>query len=347
MATWQLDAYTHWHAGHALVQAALPFRRLRAARVPGGPGVLEADFGVWDDLGGVEPGIHELRLLEDGVVRFAGPLLDADVADPREDSVKFQAEGLLTWFREPGRLITSDLSYTAIAQEQIAWNLIAHTQAQANGDLGIVQGSHTGSSVTRDRDYCAGERPNVWDELEAFTSLDDGLDLEIDPATRAFNTWSPQRKPATGITLDGTKLDEISFVRSARDQVTYVSGIGEGKCKAYIYEASDAGVAATAGRKHVSLDASSNKTAEVDAEARELLRARKRARFDAHVSFRDNGPGVPAWTSLVPGGTLTLTDDRGYATYSKTLRIVEVAVNLEADAPTVAQIEVLLSSAVD
>lgn len=341
---WQLDLYDR--TGATLKKANLPFWALTAGWVLNGPGSLEADFDLYADFGAEppEPNRHELRLLRNGTVEWAGPILDVDV-DPEAETVKLIAEGLWSWLR--AAVAVSNLIYTATNQHEIAWGLIAHAQGQANGSIGIVQGTHTGSLVTRSRSYCATERPNIGDAVEAFTQLDDGFDFEVDPATRAFNTWSPQRKPATGITLNGTKLDEMPYRLSGRDQATYVSGRGDGPCAPVVYDAWDAALAAIYGHRHVALDTQSDTQAETEAEAREELRSRKQLRHDQTVKFRDGAANSPAWGTYPVGGTLTVGDDRGYATYSKTLRIVERRVHLDNQTPTTAHVELVLSSAVD
>ncbi|HXF72686.1 MAG TPA: hypothetical protein VNO79_08785 [Actinomycetota bacterium] len=344
MAVWRLDLYDR--VGATLKKQGLPFLACSARWVLNGPGALEADFDLYADFGAElpEPGRHELKLLRDGVVVWAGPIWEADV-DPDQETVKLTAEGLWSWLRS--RVVTENLHYTSVAQQEIAWGLIAHTQAQTDGALGLVQGAHSGSSVARTRHYCGRDRPNIADAVEAFTALDDGFDFEIDPATRAFNTWSPQRKPATGIALDGTKVDLMPYRLSARDLVTYVTGRGEGDCAPILADVSDATLAASYGRRQVAVDVRGDTTAEVQAEAREELRAGKRVRHDQEIRFRDGGTGAPAWSSLELGGTLMVSDDRGYATYSKTLRIVERSVLLTNETPTVAYVGLVLSSAVD
>ncbi len=345
MATWQLDLYDR--IGSTLVQADLPFRRLTARWVLNGPGALEADFRRDDDLGGLVLGANELHLKRDGTTVWAGLALDADVnPDEHGDkAVKITADGL--WCHLADRIVRSDLIYTGVNQQQIAWNLIAHTQSQTNGALGFVQGTHTGANVARDRYYCASERPNIRDAIEDFTSFDDGFDFELDPATRAFNTWSPQRKTALGITLDGTVLDTMPYTASARDLRTYITGIGNNDCGPILQEASDLTLAGTYGRREASIDTQTDTASEVQAEANEELRSSKRVRHDMTITFRDGRAGTPAWGTYHPGDVLTVTDDRGFATYTKLLRISEIAVHLDNATPTVAHVDLVLSSAVD
>lgn len=345
MATWTLDAYNR--VGTVLVQADLPFKALTASYGLNSGGTLEAEFSLnASGLTNVLVGQHELQLKRNGTVVWAGPLMQTDV-DPDGHRVRFLAEGLLSWFAS--RIITSDLYYSAVNQQTIAWNLIDHTQGQANGSLGITLGAHTGSNVTRTRAYCGiYERPNVLEELFKFTEPDDGLDFEIDPAARTFKTWQGRRGSASGIALTGSSVDSLTYTESARELVTYADAIGEGDCKPNVQTYTAPGSEPTTyGRRHVVEDVDHTITADILGVAKELVNAGKRPRFDATVTFREGGTGAPAWGAWGVGDTLTLQDSRGYSTFGpKTLRVVDWTVNLDQGLPNVPVFELALSSAV-
>jgi hypothetical protein len=344
VATWTLDVYNR--TGTTLVQADLPFRSVSARFELNGPGSLEADFSLYaSGITAAEVGKHELQLKRNGTVWWAGPLRQVDVdADAR--TVRFQARGLLAWLED--RVVTSDLYYNAVNQETIAWNLIDHTQSQANGALGIVQGSHTGASNARTRAYCGiYERPNVMEELLKFTELENGLDFDINPANRHFRTWRGRRGSASGITLSGANLDTLRYVQSAEEMVTYADAIGEGDCKPNVQSASaPAGTLTDYGRRHVAVDVDHTITADIAEEANELVYNGKRPRLDAEVTFRIGGTGAPGWAAWDIGDTLTLTDNRGYSNFSQTVRIVDYGIALDRGLPGVEMVEMSLSSAV-
>jgi len=344
VTTWTLDLRDR--TGGALIKADVAFKSLTAKWVLNAPGALEAEFRHDADLGGARIGTAEFQLKRDGVVVWAGPWRGTDV-DARAHRIRVNAEGLHSWFRS--RIVTSDLVYTATAQQEIAWNLLNHTQGQTHGSLGIVQGTHTGSTINRDRFYCSSEAPNIGEEVEAFLAYSDGFDFEINPATRAFNTWAPSRMAASGISLSGSSVDHLTWTEDVRDVQNYVTAIGNSNCGAILVTVSDAGLAASYGRLHGVIDAddADDTKGEVTAVANEGLRVGRRLRMDANVIFREHGTGAPAFANLIPGNTLLLSDNRGYSTFTNVeLRMVEIGVSLDNGLPGEAVFDLALTSAV-
>lgn len=76
-----------------------------------------------------------------------------------------------------GRLLHSDLTYTAQDQGEILWGLIAHTQAQAGGSWGVTKGTVTTGQV-RDRSYFIGE--NIGDLAGKLQEVINGMYWTID-----------------------------------------------------------------------------------------------------------------------------------------------------------------------
>lgn len=91
------------------------------------------------------------------------------------------------------RYVNSALSYTAVSQGQIVWNLIQHTQGQTNGGLGITLGS-TGPTVPRDRAYEIGA--NILDSIVELSQIDLGIVWRIDANLQLFVTQIPSTYPA-------------------------------------------------------------------------------------------------------------------------------------------------------
>jgi hypothetical protein len=103
------------------------------------------------------------------------------------------------------RLYSTDtLTFTAMDQAEIAWALIATTQAHTGGALGISKG-WTGTSptgITRDRTYEAGD--SVGERITELGEVIDGFDWDITPVSPSglrFDVWYPQRGVDRGVIL--------------------------------------------------------------------------------------------------------------------------------------------------
>jgi hypothetical protein len=341
---WTLDIRDR--VGSTLLKSGVAFKSLTAHWVLNGAGSIEVELRHDADIGSALVGQAELQLLRNGTIVWAGPWLGSDV-DPRGRRLRMNGEGLWWWFRR--RVITSDLLYASTNQHQIAWNLLNHTQGQSFGSLGIIQGTHTGTNKARSRFYCKENVLNVAEEVEAFTQYDVGLDFNINPATRAFDTWSPSRRSSSGISLDGSSVDTLTWTEDMRDVLTYYTGVGDSDCGAVLATATDGTQANTYGRLQEAGDADDedDTSGEVTEFATEALNSRKRPRFDGTVIFREGGTGAPAFSSLIPGNTLLLSDTRGYSTFTnKLLRIADVGVSLDEGLPNIAVFTLELTSEV-
>lgn len=95
----------------------------------------------------------------------------------------------------------------AVDQEEIAWSLIARTQARTGGNLGITRASST-TGVDRNRTYEAGSL--IGDLIENLSQVDDGFEWDIDPDL-AFQLYYPARGGDNGFLLDwGGSVEGVS-----------------------------------------------------------------------------------------------------------------------------------------
>lgn len=162
-------------------------------RLLAGPGALELDVDPFDPLAPrrSDLGAVEVYVYVDGSPWWGGPLWN----------VKGSDSGLLTYSgRElesylADRPIEADLSFAGVDQATILWDLLAHTQGQADGDLGIVS-AIAATGVTRTRDYYVDERPTVDSLMGAFRDLVNGVEWAIvvrADGSRALTTYHPAR----------------------------------------------------------------------------------------------------------------------------------------------------------
>jgi hypothetical protein len=144
---------------------------------PGGETVT-----VWEEedpssLHNLEPGRVALYLERDGVVVWSGPLWTLDV-DLVAGTADIGAEGWLSYWRR--RRVRSTLTYTATDQATIATGLLAHAQAQTQGDIGFLTSSVLATGRLRDRIYLAEERGNIGTLLEQLAAVQDGFEFAFE-----------------------------------------------------------------------------------------------------------------------------------------------------------------------
>jgi hypothetical protein len=111
------------------------------------------------------------------------------------------------------------LLYNGLSQGDIVWDLIDHTQSQTNGNLGITLADN-GPTVLRDRIYYIGT--NIFDAIQEFTQIDNGLAWKID-ASLALSIYSQQGFP-TATQPIGIGINAIRMTRpSSAEQFANVA----------------------------------------------------------------------------------------------------------------------------
>lgn len=320
-ATWEMDIYD---LSGASVLSTAPFYSAAVRWVLNAPGAVDADFSrdrvTFNDL---KPGEREVKITRDGTVVWGGYAMARGRSYRGQERTRFEADGYFSHFR--ARPITNSLSYSADPQQDIVSALISYAMAQTDGNLGFTFGTHTGSSVSRDRTYCRTAGITVADAIEEFTRLDDGLDFEIAAATKALNTWSPQRKnDLTGsVIFQGSNVMDVNWREDARDTVSYVHAVNDERCGSTLYTVSDATAASTFKRRSHVLFSDRAAAADYEAEADEYLRSNKLARMRARITYyEDDGP---TFGSFWLGDLVrVVTDD-----FDKTMRVMEIAASIQ------------------
>lgn len=327
MTTWALECR---QLDGTAIDTNVVNRDLEAKWVLRGQGLIDVSFN-WDDVDPTdwgEAGSREIRLLRDAARVWGGYSAYHGGNGPQRS---FSIQGAGYYSRLRRRHVQTDLIYSDVAQETIAWNLIAHTQAQADGDLQITNGTHAGTSRTRDREFCALERPNIAEAIESMAELDSGFDFEISP-TKVFNTWAPRRGTGASVyTFDGTDEFEFTWEDDANEAASYVDALGEDDCNPRVASVSDATAISTYGRLEYVANADTNRKSEVTSEANEHLRQRKVGMRSATLTY-DLALG-PVWSTLNPlshlGSKVTVDLAAGPATFTRDYRIVEFSLSLE------------------
>lgn len=166
----------------------------------------------------------ELRLLRDGTVVWAGPLVGGQIQGGTLTLVAF---GLSAYLR--GMFVTSDLTYSATDQYTIGKGLVDHWQALTYGNYGIDTSGIGTSGTTRDRTYKAAEHPNIHRELSNLAAVDGGFNWHVDAATRAL-TFAASRGTdlSASVVLDSRNVGDagIAFDTTPGQFGTVALGVG-------------------------------------------------------------------------------------------------------------------------
>jgi hypothetical protein len=334
MTTWSLDLFD---LGGTAVGTALAFQRLTAKRGLMADDSIEVDL-LWQEASRADwaGGERKLRLKRDAGYVWTGGLWRL-MGDGPSRTFKVQGNGSWSWFKR--RFAQDDLHFTDEPQQDLAFALLDHTQTQANGDLGITQGAHSGTSIPRSRWVCRYE--NIADSVEALTGFSDGFEFDIDPATQEFKTWAPNRGTATGITLTGS--DEVTFEweEDYLEALSYVVATDDDACSPTTAIRSDGTAIARFGRLEDVILVDSGTLSEVQAAGDEELRKRKAGVIKAKTAFDDDYG--PAWGTYDLGDTLTVNVGNGPAVFNRDFRIVEISLSLEG--PEFAHVELGLDGA--
>lgn len=159
----------------------------------------------------------ELRLLRDGAIVWAGPLVGGQI---QGGTLSLTARGLGYYLRYMWVTGSAATTYTFTGSDEFTigkW-LVDHWQALDYGHFGIDTSSIGTSGTTRDRTYVAAENPNVHQELERLASVA-GFNWWIDPATRQLNFGTRGTDLSSTVVLDSRNIgDEGIAADTAADE---------------------------------------------------------------------------------------------------------------------------------
>lgn len=279
------------------------------------------------------PGQRELHLYREDSSHAGEALVWGGhlwVADVRTPWVRFLGVGFYEALRH--REMSDDFyRFAANAnaeQRAIAWALIAYTQGQPGGGLGITRGSTAGSGTLRTVDACAEERRVIADMIEDIAAADDGFDFEVGP-DKVWRTWIPQRgtdRSAT-VTLDATDtIVDMSYTIDATQVENDVAGIGKkGDCEPIYYvRETDTDSRDTFGLMQGTITRNDIRQDDdlIAALARERLALVKDARKQPNVRiFQGLGGPSPLTGEFDLGDVITVAASWGYATFTDPFRV--------------------------
>lgn len=277
----------------------------------------------------VAPGTREVTINREGTAVWGGYVWAAAV-DVAQQTVRLACEGYYSMLRY--RTINETRAYNAVDQHAIAWDLIAYTQSQPNGNLGITDGSSP-SGVTRKRLYCCHERVVVAAAIEELAYAEGGFDFWITPA-KVWMTASPRRGSLSAQTFDtgsgpgdATNIWALSYDVDAAEVYTEVSVIPETDYCVDI-DVIRSNTISTYLLRQATLNAGRGVKDAADRidQGQEWLRLHRNPRWTMRLDTGDLPFDPPGYEV---GDTVTVSSSHGYATFSQAFRVLAWRVRVE------------------
>jgi hypothetical protein len=273
----------------------------------------------------LKEGARQVAIYRDTVREWGGYLWTVNATN---QGVNITCGGYLS--RLGLRLINTDRTYTTTDQFNIAWDLIAYTQAKEYGNLGILQYPVNPSGVLRTLSYVGTQETTVLQALSDLAALDNGFDFEITPD----KLWIPyyQRKGQNNgivFSLDKNILD-ISWARDAQNMANDVTAIGSSTGSApLISHQADTVFQQTYGLLEASTSWTDVTTqAALDAHALTDLATMKISRDDPQISVTVDDPPLDAFST----GDIVLIDaHRGFIDIHGYYRVITKVVEVNKE----------------
>lgn len=330
MATYRVELRDLFSAGHAVRTSSVGFAEFSYTTVLNGPGAFEGTIALTNVPANFTPGNRELLVYRDSTQVWGGYLSYVEV-DRESRLMRVGGEGY--WSAVRRRVVRGNATFSSTTAHAIAWNLLSNstgTQGATNGDLGIRQGTHTGTSASiANRYYCGADAPNIADIVEEFADAG-RLDFEATPAQASgraalFNTWKERGTDRSGtLTLNGSNTMTLNYTITAADLATRVYVYSNADCPLPWEPLTATANTATYGVNDETLDVHGRDQTHAQAKADEYLRAYKAPRWSADVTYMDGvGPALSAYDL---GDYLGVTPADGYTTGTKSLRVSERSV---------------------
>lgn len=149
----------------------------------------------------------DLVVQRDSSAVFRGRVLSSgDTLDAGRHDAAFIAASYRELLKRRTLANLSTLSYTNADPAAIVWALMDYAQTQPSGNLGISRGANAaGIGLTRSVTY--GKTDNVFDDVQALASMDDGFDWNITPhagkaADLRLDLWPGGLQVQRGVVLE-------------------------------------------------------------------------------------------------------------------------------------------------
>jgi len=163
-----------------------------------------------DANGGLQTGVHELKVYRDGeVLETVFALTKTDVAGSVDTvSLSLEWQGISSYFQD-ALVFPQTTEYSGT---QLPWDWIDTFQTRSGGDYGITQGTVTGTPPTRIKTIQS--ETSIFESIHSLATSGAGFDWRINQ-NREYQEWHSQRGADNGIVFEpGVNVTEWSFTES-------------------------------------------------------------------------------------------------------------------------------------
>lgn len=184
--------------------------------------VLSSTGYEGDPFGFFEVGRNDIRIKRNGEY-LIGCNVYSFTYNTNDPTIKLdvQCVGYLNFYKT--QYVTA--SFDNVPQQEILWQVINQCNQKTGGDYGVRQGTHTGGTVSRVRNYT---RKEVASLIEQMSNVIGGCDFDFSP-DKKFNTYEAKGiyRPSVRLTYPGN-IQTFSITRSVAKVANYIYGLGSG-----------------------------------------------------------------------------------------------------------------------
>lgn len=220
---WTMDILSN--AGSTTVSDA-PFRSARITWAADGVGAAEVALRS-ADIGTLRAGQKRIAFRDTGGTRRYQGWLDRVERAGSPSDIQFRASsrGLSSILDQ--RVVHGDFNKVSVISTTIGWDLIAHAQAQTDGNHGFTLGTVTGTAPARTRYFCDGDV--ISESIRELAEMETGgFWWEID-ANGAYNAWVNGRGTdvSGSVTLSPSDTIDWRCKEDMTEFATYCTGLGD------------------------------------------------------------------------------------------------------------------------
>lgn len=307
----------------------------------GQPGIFSASLRVndpkarRDSMGGLAPGVHELKLYRNGdAVETVFQLVNVNVTgDVNTLRLGLEWHGIGSYLQDALVYPQSPVT-TAYSGTTLPWTWINAFQSRTGGGFGITQGAVSGTPPTRQKSITS--EASLFGSINDLATTADGFDWAID-TNRTYREWHSMRGDDNGLVLEpGVNVQEWSYSENTGPGQIVTDILVTGPPGSQQVSASDSTARTLYGRREAMVSMLSNYeasgvTAMLDAQADAAIATHIAPVIVPQIRLVRDHPSIE-WGSYWLGDIVTFRARVGdYDWINAPYRIVQIAVDLDAN----------------